>query len=549
MKKILAVLLAAALCFCVCACGDDGQSETEKKSKHTCSGEEWVVKEAASCTQAGSREQLCDCGKVVTTETISALGHNYVKGVCATCGEEDPNYVPGPSEGLVFESQGDGTCYVTGMGTCTDENLWIPETSPSGDSVIWVGTGAFSGNTKIKTLTLPACVIRIDDSAFENCTQLTAVYGCEGLKAIGKTAFMGCTALSEFAVGEVLWALETAAFHSCSSLKSFYLPAAMRFIRQTVFYNCTSLTEITIPSNVHTVESSAFRGCTALKEVTVEAGVLIIDKTVFAGCTGLEKLTLGEGLDQIREEAFYQCESLTEVVIPKTVVSLGEHAFAACTKLEKASILNDSRMLQYDSQFDYCPEVKLIIPDNLVEEYRNHSGWRFYEFRKQSAPEVMMGSIGLVYTSNNDGTCYVSGIGTCIDWTVVIPEYAPNGDRVTKIGGSAFEKCSNITKVVIPNSVTEIGASAFMDCSRLESLEIPESVATLGSGMIYGCASLKEMTIRGAVVVNYPEPPMHWEDNTYERMAAIYVPAELVEEYRAAYGWSPFGEKIQAITE
>ena len=131
----------------------------------------------------------------------------------------------------------------------------------------------------------------------------------------------------------------------------------------------------------------------------------------------------------------------------------------------------------------------------------------------------------------------------------MISEYSPAGDRVTKIGASAFEKCADIRKIVIPNSVTEIGAGAFMDCSRLESLEIPESVTVLGGSMIYGCHKLTTLTIRSTTVLNYPEPPMHWEDNTYERMNVIYVPAELVEEYRNAYGWAPFGEKIQAIAE
>ena len=115
-----------------------------------------------------------------------------------------------------------------------------------------------------------------------------------------------------------------------------------------------------------------------------------------------------------------------------------------------------------------------------------------------------------------------------------IPEYAPNGDRVTKIGAYAFEKNTRINEVIISKTVTEIGAGAFMDCSSLDVLDIPANVTVLGGSMIYGCHDLKVITIRGTTVLNYPEPPMHWEDNTYERVTAVYVPAELVEEYRNA---------------
>ena len=39
-------------------------------------------------------------------------------------------------------------------------------------------------------------------------------------------------------------------------------------------------------------------------------------------------------------------------------------------------------------------------------------------------------SAGLLYTSNSDGTCYVSGIGTCTDTDIVIPDISPAGDVV-----------------------------------------------------------------------------------------------------------------------
>ena len=73
--------------------------------------------------------------------------------------------------------------------------------------------------------------------------------------------------------------------------------------------------------------------------------------------------------------------------------------------------------------------------------------------------------------------------------SIVIP------DSVTSIGDYAFRYCSSLESVVIPDSVTSIGGSAFYNCSKLTSVVIGDSVTSIGEYAFYGCSSLESVYI------------------------------------------------------
>jgi len=68
-------------------------------------------------------------------------------------------------------------------------------------------------------------------------------------------------------------------------------------------------------------------------------------------------------------------------------------------------------------------------------------------------------------------------------------------DGVTSIGSGAFQFCSGLTSVTIPNSVTTIEVGAFYDCSGLTSITISNSVTTIGDYAFYDCSGLTSVTI------------------------------------------------------
>ena len=67
---------------------------------------------------------------------------------------------------------------------------------------------------------------------------------------------------------------------------------------------------------------------------------------------------------------------------------------------------------------------------------------------------------------------------------------------VTSTGDSAFEWCTQLTDVTIPNSVTSIGNWAF-DMSELTSVTIPASVTSIGDGAFDACMGLTEILVNG----------------------------------------------------
>lgn len=96
---------------------------------------------------------------------------------------------------------------------------------------------------------------------------------------------------------------------------------------------------------------------------------------------------------------------------------------------------------------------------------------------------------------------YTSGYHSYSGEVIIPPTINYNSTQytVTRIGDKAFDCATELTRVIIPNSVTTIEASAFRGCKSLVSIEIGDRVTEIGNEAFSGCYALTHITIPNSV--------------------------------------------------
>lgn len=153
------------------------------------------------------------------------------------------------SEGLEFESNGDGTCTWIGLGACEDTEIMVPEKNGE-DTVTAVGPNVLNRKEEITKVVLPDTVKVLKEEAFDNCDGLLEIDFGSGLETI-----------EEYGVAY------------CEKLETLDLPDSVRTIGDHAFYDDTALLEILIPEGVESVGSYAFANTSSVKKISIPASM------------------------------------------------------------------------------------------------------------------------------------------------------------------------------------------------------------------------------------------------------------------------------------
>ena len=241
------------------------------------------------------------------------------------------------------------------------------------------------------------------------------------------------------------------------------------------------LEKLTIPQMhdgkvVTKIAGSGFSGCTALKEIEIPNSITEILEYAFSYCTRLTNITIPNSVTTIGSLAFNSCISLTNIIIPNSVTTIGGPAFSGTSLIIYCEA--ECQPEGWDSNWKEGYTNKKII-------------WGYVESGQ--------------YNDFTYAICINKGIKYAVitgyngvEHEIEIPSLI-NGISVTTVGSYAFDSCTSLTRVTIPNSVTTIGDWTFYHCTSLTRVTIPNSVTTIGDEAFYNCTSLTSVTIPNSV--------------------------------------------------
>ncbi|MDE6868264.1 MAG: leucine-rich repeat domain-containing protein [Clostridia bacterium] len=315
-----------------------------------------VVIQPSTCTDCGWKIVTCETCGDTRMEKIEAVRHHFTEvlhldghdvNYCMDCGMWEP------TAGLAIERSGmsGNECTLTGLGSCTDEYIVVPDVYETPYGVMPVTTIAkdvFAGNSKIKSVYFSKNVTKINDSTsgmFAYCTELSeinihplnTVYRSDDnciVDIFNKKVIAGCGASSIPSDGSVT-TVGQYAFYGITTITKLIIPEKIVTLEASAFSRCVGLTELNLGGNssaLTTIGTECFFQCTGLERVTV-TNVKTIGQSAFDACTNLVEVTLNKGCERILSNAFAACTSLTTVHIASTVSHIFSCAFGACGAL------------------------------------------------------------------------------------------------------------------------------------------------------------------------------------------------------------------------
>lgn len=422
---------------------------------------------------------------------------------------------------------------------------YVPLQALKLDRKVEIGAGAFS-NTPITEIEMATPCDSILGGTFSDCPNLTKITIGEGLKYIGDKAFAN-SPVKEANLPSTLRDISSTAFTGYSSYCPFVNDIQpenhIRYIGK-VAYQCVDrdLEEYTIKDGTVTLADELFESSQG-NAFHIPASVEQIGSRVFAG-TQIKTLPEMPGLKRIGDEAFYQCKNLKKVTIPETVEYIGGGAFYGCSNIwsltYNAINAECERLMESN-----IPLEKIVIGDKVRRLPRGiFSGREFTEVTLPACLERI--DEFAFYGCKNLTTINLS-------------------DSIRYIGDNAFYGCSSLKNIHWPLRLTTIGNYAFRQ-TALETISLPEGVTSVGINAFHNCPFAKTVYIPSTAnvedncsyyfeqeegvncVITCMSPIPHPDAKLWNKgVAAIKVPAELVEQYKAQF--PDIADKVMAVNQ
>ena len=294
----------------------------------------------------------------------------------------------------------------------------------------------------------------------------------------------------EYIIGDGVKSIGVEAFFRCTNMKRVSIPGSVWIIMANAFYGCSGLTQVALPNSVTSVGSGAFLNCSNLTAPVYNEHVYAYMPPKICP----ESVTIPEGITLIAGNAFSK-GALKSVTLPESLKEIGGGAFYQCTNLTNINFPNNIRSINPHA----FTETGISTP--LYNEY-------IYAYMP---PSLLVTSVSI-----------------------------PEGIQV--IAPTAFNRCSELQSVEVPNSVKKIGNLAFLR-SGVKHISIGKNVSSIGTDAFFGCSHLGEIyncatTPQSVVPHDFDGDAGH--PAVDKTTCKLYVPFESLDAYKAANGWKDF---------
>ncbi len=450
-----------------------------------------------------------------------------------------------------------------------------------------IGTWAFS-ETGIKSIEIPDSVTYIN-GAFSGCANLESVKLPEGLSKIDFGMFSFCISLRSIEIPDSVTKIDHMAFSYCQSLESIYIGKNVTYIADGAFEKCTALTDVYYKSseekwneididysgNEYLLNATIhFHECDYISECVMQptctqtgemkftctvCGDVITEEIPAPGHTEMDEVEENRKDATCTEKGSYDsvvyCSVCDAELLRKTVIvdAPGHTATEAVEENRKDATCTEKG--SYDSVV-YCSvcdaevsrETVILkalghtkgekITENQVEPvYEKRGSYDLVEYCTECNEEISRKTVyipalveALLSFKISNGVATVTECVTSASGEIVIPSII-NDYPVTCIGSYAFEGCTGLTAIEIPDSVTSIGYSAFSGCTGLKELTMPASANIYNSEYtFYNCTNIEKVTLTKGTGTMQDYAAYSYYDGTYYGYTPWYISRNTIKE-------------------
>lgn len=365
----------------------------------------------------------------------------------------------------------------------------------------------------IDKLSIKSDVYGIADYAVAYCDKLVQA-DFKGVKYVGMAAIAVNPELYRISFDDALLTLGDYALYSCPYLETVELGNSLQTIGSYAFAGCGRLEDkVVIPASVVSIGTRAFRDTAAYKKVSPNSGGAVYmgnwlvdyvpstfgayfgDGTVVIkdGIRGIanysfsnkniRSIIMPDSVEYVCRGAFYNCMT-SSIRLSASLKHIGDYAFYNCSNTNFGGsnydlVIPEGTVYIGRSAFYNC---SYIVSATIPGSVKTIGPYAFYRC-------ALLGAAVEVETPTGEN----DEAGNPITTVVTIQGALVLGEGIETIGDRAFQDCSNMRTVVIPNSVTSLGSRIFYRCESLTSATLGSGITSISEYMFYKCIALESV--------------------------------------------------------